>query len=96
MRAGHTVAPWAQGMAITIEPLQPLHPLWQGMAITIEPGLYFPTDDPDLPDWCKGIGIRIEDDLIVNARGEAAEVLTSGVPKDADGIEEMLAGHESR
>ena len=30
-----------------------------GMAITIEPGLYFPTDDPHLPEWCKGIGIRI-------------------------------------
>ena len=62
------------------------------MAITIEPGLYFPADDPELPEWCKGIGIRIEDDLLIGARGEAAEVLTSTVPKDADGIEAMLAG----
>lgn len=60
------------------------------MVITIEPGLYFPPGDPDLPEWCKGIGIRIEDDVLVNAPGMPATVLTSDVPKKSMEIEEML------
>ncbi|KAL1527028.1 hypothetical protein AB1Y20_015715 [Prymnesium parvum] len=66
-------------------------PLQEGMVITIEPGLYFPRDDPELPDWCKGIGIRIEDDVLVNAPGTSATVLTHAAPKQPADIEEMLA-----
>ena len=69
-----------------------------GMVLTVEPGLYVsdrltvPEGQPEIEERWKGIGIRIEDDLLIGARGEAAEVLTSAVPKDADGIEAMLAG----
>ena len=79
-------------------PLPPASPLVtlrvallpQGMAITIEPGLYFPADDPDLPEWCRGIGIRIEDDLLISAPGNAPEVLTADAPKDAAEMEALL------
>ena len=65
-------------------------PLEPGMVITVEPGLYFPADDPEVPAWCRGIGIRIEDDVLVRAGGEAAEVLTKRSPKKADEVEQLM------
>ncbi|MFO0620057.1 MAG: aminopeptidase P N-terminal domain-containing protein [Polyangia bacterium] len=52
-----------------------------GMILTIEPGLYVQPSDPLGPDW-QGIGIRIEDDILVTATGH--EVLTSDLPKRPD------------
>lgn len=59
-----------------------------GMAITIEPGLYV-SKDADVDDCWKGIGIRIEDDLLVTQQG--AEVLSADVPKTIDEIEALMA-----
>lgn len=64
-------------------------PLEAGMAITIEPGLYI-SNDADVEDRWKGIGIRIEDDLIVTEL--ACEVLTSAVPKTIKEIEALMHG----
>jgi Xaa-Pro aminopeptidase len=60
-----------------------------GMAITIEPGLYI-SHDADVEDRWKGIGIRIEDDVIVTENG--CEVLTSAVPKSILEIEALMNG----
>ncbi|GLS92295.1 Xaa-Pro aminopeptidase [Psychromonas marina] len=60
-----------------------------GMAITIEPGVYI-SQDADVDDCWKGIGIRIEDDLIVTEHG--ADVLSADVPKTIDEIEALMAG----
>lgn len=66
-------------------------PLEPGMVMTIEPGLYVaPDDDSVAPEW-RGIGIRIEDDVLVTKQGP--EVLTGGVPKTIDDIEALMA-HE--
>ncbi len=63
--------------------------LQRGMVLTIEPGLYIAEDELSVaPEW-RGIGIRIEDNLLVTASG--AEVLTQGVPKQADAIEALMA-----
>lgn len=59
-----------------------------GMAITIEPGLYV-SHDADVDDCWKGIGIRIEDDLLVTKQG--ADVLSADVPKTIDAIEALMA-----
>ena len=64
-------------------------PLEAGMAITIEPGLYI-SNDADVEDRWKGIGIRIEDDLIVTEH--ACEVLTAAVPKTIKEIEALMHG----
>ncbi len=59
-----------------------------GMVLTIEPGLYIPADCQDVdPKW-RGIGIRIEDDVLVTADGH--EVLTLDVPKTIDEIEQLM------
>ena len=59
-------------------------PLEPGMVLTVEPGLYFASGLPGIPDQYRGIGVRIEDDVLVTADG--GEVLSSDVPKSADEI----------
>ena len=61
-----------------------------GMVVTVEPGLYFPADDPQLPEWCRGIGIRIEDDVLINPAGQPPEVLTRNAPKRPDDVEALM------
>ena len=60
-------------------------PLAPGMVLTIEPGLYVAEDDETAPAELRGIGIRIEDDVLVTAEGH--ENLTAAVPKEVDEIE---------
>lgn len=56
-----------------------------GMVLTVEPGLYFHAHDRTVPPELRGIGVRIEDDLLVTAGG--AEVLSDVLPIDAAGLE---------
>ena len=60
-----------------------------GMVFTIEPGLYFQPDDLTVPDELRGIGVRIEDDILVTDDG--AENLSIGIPRTADDIEAWYA-----
>ncbi|WP_373768158.1 Xaa-Pro aminopeptidase [Glaesserella sp.] len=64
-------------------------PLEIGMVLTVEPGLYIPKD-ADVPEQYKGIGIRIEDNLLITEYGN--KNLTSGVPKEIGEIEAVMAG----
>lgn len=64
--------------------------LEEGMVFTIEPGLYFQPDDLTVPEEFRGIGVRIEDDIVVTATG--AENLSAGIPRTADEVEAWLAG----
>ncbi|MDF7662561.1 Xaa-Pro aminopeptidase [Erwiniaceae bacterium L1_54_6] len=59
-----------------------------GMVLTIEPGLYI-APDANVPAQYRGIGIRIEDDIVITAEGN--ENLTASVVKDADAIEALMA-----
>nr|MCH9687739.1 M24 family metallopeptidase [Deltaproteobacteria bacterium] len=65
----------------------PSKPFEPGHVLTVEPGLYFPPDDDSLPEGFAGVGIRIEDDILVTATGN--EVLTASVPKQPDEIEAL-------
>lgn len=56
-----------------------------GMALTVEPGIYIRADDTTVPEEYRGIGIRIEDDILVTDSGHRN--LTSGVPKTVEDIE---------
>ena len=59
-----------------------------GMVFTIEPGLYFQPDDLTVPKDFRGIGVRIEDDILVTDAG--AENLSIGIPRTADDVEAWL------
>lgn len=63
-------------------------PLAPGHVITIEPGLYVAQDLDDVPDGFRGIGIRIEDDVLI--RDEGPEVLTAAVPKTVAELEAII------
>ncbi|MCX4247914.1 aminopeptidase P N-terminal domain-containing protein [Paraliomyxa miuraensis] len=65
----------------------PHKPLEAGQVLTVEPGLYFPADDERTPEAFKGIGIRIEDDVLVT--GDGHEVLTAAVPKAVEELEAL-------
>ena len=59
-----------------------------GMVMTIEPGLYVADDTKNVPPEYLDIGVRIEDDILVTETG--CEVLTDGVPKEIDTVEELV------
>ena len=59
-----------------------------GMVLTIEPGLYIPENDEKVDKKWRGIGIRIEDDILVTHDG--CDVLSSGVPKSIEEIETLM------
>lgn len=58
-----------------------------GMVLTVEPGLYI-NQEADVPERYKGIGIRIEDNILITDSGN--EVLTATVPKDPQQIEQLM------
>ena len=60
-----------------------------GMVFTIEPGLYFQPDDLTVPEDWRGIGVRIEDNILVTASG--AENLSRAIPRTADEVEAWVA-----
>ena len=64
--------------------------LTPGMVLTVEPGLYFQEDDLLVPEELRGIGIRIEDDLVVTENG--SRNLSGDLPRDPDAIEAWMAG----
>ena len=60
-----------------------------GMVFTIEPGLYFQIDDLTVPVELRGIGVRIEDDILMTADGPVN--LSAGIPRTADEVEAWIA-----
>jgi Xaa-Pro aminopeptidase len=64
-----------------------------GQVLTVEPGLYFQPDDLTVPEEYRGIGVRIEDDVLVTAAG--AEVLSAALPREVDAVEAWLVEQRS-
>jgi len=73
----------ASGVSQVLEP---------GMVLTVEPGLYFPgsSEGPAVADEYVGLGVRIEDDVLVTVEGH--EVLTADLPVAADEMERLVGG----
>ncbi|MGC1206925.1 MAG: aminopeptidase P family protein [Ornithinimicrobium sp.] len=63
--------------------------LLEGMVITVEPGLYFKSDDSLVPEELRGIGVRIEDDVLITADGNVN--LSQMLPRTAHDVEQWLA-----
>ncbi|MCR2784467.1 MULTISPECIES: aminopeptidase P family protein [unclassified Microbacterium] len=63
--------------------------LQPGMVFTIEPGLYFQIDDITVPEEYRGIGVRIEDDILMTEDGPVN--LSAGIPRTADEVEAWIA-----
>lgn len=78
----HDVGPYHddKGNWRTLEP---------GMVFTIEPGIYIPEDALDVPEGYRGMGIRVEDDILVTDNG--FENLSANVPRTIDDIERIMS-----
>jgi Xaa-Pro aminopeptidase len=63
-------------------------PFQAGMIMTVEPGLYIAPDAEGAPERLRGIGVRIEDDVLITAAGP--EVLTGEAPKEVADIEAVM------
>lgn len=70
---------YRDGSAVTLEP---------GVVLTLEPGLYVSPDDEAAPPEFRGIGVRIEDDVVVTEQG--CTVLTHDIPKEPEALEALL------
>ena len=68
--------------------------LEEGMVLTIEPGIYVSPEDKSVDEKWRGIGIRIEDDVLVTAKNH--KVLTAKVPKKVDDIEALMAAAKKK
>jgi Xaa-Pro aminopeptidase len=68
--------------------IYPKGDLAEGMVLTVEPGLYFQEDDLLVPEELRGIGIRIEDDILVTAEGSTN--LSASLPRTSAGVEEWM------
>ena len=81
----HDIAPIYVQDTLVPPALRPLEP---GNVFTVEPGLYFEVNDSSVPAAYRGIGIRIEDNVLITAGG--CEVLTSGMPNGRKEIEALM------
>ena len=66
-------------------------PFAPGMVITVEPGIYISKKSKSIDKKWKGIGIRIEDDVLITSSG--CEVLSGKLPKEIDAIEAIMSSH---
>ncbi|MDX1459616.1 MAG: aminopeptidase P N-terminal domain-containing protein [Xanthomonadales bacterium] len=64
--------------------------LEKGMVFTVEPGVYIRPDDERVDQRWRGLGIRIEDNVVVTR--DDPEILTSALPNDIEGIEALMSG----
>uniref|UniRef100_UPI0013B462D0 aminopeptidase P family protein n=1 Tax=Nonomuraea lactucae TaxID=2249762 RepID=UPI0013B462D0 len=64
--------------------------LEEGQVLTVEPGLYLQPDDLTLPEEFRGLGVRIEDDLVITKDG--ARMMSSALPRHPDEVESWMAG----
>ena len=69
--------------------------LQPGMCFTIEPGLYFRADDMAIPEEFRGIGVRIEDDVLVNADGSVTRI-SEDIPRTIADVEAWIASAQGR
>ncbi len=83
--AGHGVS---HHLGIDAHDPGPLDTLRAGMVITVEPGVYIPVEDTTAAPAWRGIGIRIEDDVLVTSEG--CVVLSADIPKDIYDVEKAL------
>ena len=67
--------------------------LAEGYVLTVEPGLYFQPEDELVPEELRGIGVRIEDDVLVTADGHRN--LSAGLPRTSDQVEAWLASQRA-
>jgi Xaa-Pro aminopeptidase len=65
-----------------------------GMVVTLEPGIYVPVEDTVLASGYRGVGIRLEDDILVTESG--CVMLSASIPREAGEIEKLMQGRKKK
>ncbi|MBB6120080.1 aminopeptidase P N-terminal domain-containing protein [Nocardiopsis algeriensis] len=86
---GHMLGMDVHDCAVSRQEVHLYGDLEPGMVLTVEPGLYFQPDDLTVPEELRGIGVRIEDDVLVTEDGR--RVLSSALPRSSAEVEAWLA-----
>ncbi|MEV2275480.1 aminopeptidase P family protein [Nocardiopsis sp. NPDC049922] len=86
---GHMLGLDVHDCAISRQEVHLYGELKPGMVLTVEPGLYFQPDDLTVPEEYRGIGVRIEDDVLVTEDG--CRVMSAGLPRTSADVEAWLA-----
>ncbi len=86
---GHMLGMDVHDCAVSRQEVHLYGDLKPGMVLTVEPGLYFQPDDLTVPEELRGIGVRIEDDVLVTEEGRT--VMSAGLPRSSDEVEAWLA-----
>ena len=81
---GHSIGLDVHDVVFSSKPLI----LEENFVVTMEPGIYFPVNDFSLPETLRGIGIRIEDEVLIQADG--AKVLSYEAPKEVEELEALI------
>lgn len=90
-RMGHGVS---HHLGLDVHDTVPMDTLRAGMVITVEPGVYIPETDTSFAPAYRGIGVRIEDDVLVGEKGPI--VLSKDIPKEIETIERLVGGGTPR
>ncbi|WP_435112266.1 aminopeptidase P family protein [Nocardiopsis synnemataformans] len=86
---GHMLGMDVHDCAVSRQEVHLYGDLEPGMVLTVEPGLYFQPDDLTVPEELRGIGVRIEDDVLVTEEGRT--VMSAGLPRSSAEVEAWLA-----
>ncbi|OLT29644.1 Xaa-Pro aminopeptidase [Nocardiopsis sp. CNR-923] len=91
---GHMLGMDVHDCAVSRQEVHLYGELKPGMVLTVEPGLYFQPDDLTVPEEYRGIGVRIEDDVLVTEDG--CRVMSAGLPRTSADVEAWLADRVPR
>ena len=91
---GHMLGMDVHDCAVSRQEVHLYGDLEPGMVLTVEPGLYFQPDDLTAPEELRGIGVRIEDDVLVTEDGRT--VMSAGLPRSSAEVESWLAERLAR
>ena len=86
---GHWLGMDVHDVGVYMDPKGKSRKFQAGMVLTIEPGIYISKKNKNVPSEYRGIGVRIEDDVLVTKKG--CEVLTQKLPKEINEIESIMA-----
>ena len=86
----HSIGHWLGMDTHDVHTISAIRPFVEGTVLTIEPGLYLPRTVHEIPSQYRGIGIRLEDDVVVSGGGREPEVLSAAIPVEVDEVEAQV------
>jgi len=88
----HSIGHWLGMDTHDVHTVSAVKPFEPGTVLTVEPGLYLPRNNHDIPAQYRGIGIRLEDDILVTE--DKPEILSGALPITVEDVENIVGKHQ--